>query len=71
MRRDEEVPLLDLSSLARFAQPDIAPALRDIWAADKEHGEIRRFVLRLIWLGKIEDCTDLAISAPFGQYRDL
>ncbi|BAN22474.1 hypothetical protein [Caballeronia insecticola] len=71
MRRDEEVPLLDLSSLARFAQPDIAPALRDIWVADKGHGEIRRFVLRLIWLGKIGNCTDLAISASFGQYGDL
>ncbi|RBB35784.1 hypothetical protein DPV79_27625 [Burkholderia reimsis] len=71
MRRDEEVPLLDLSSLARFAQPDIAAALRDIWAAEKEHVEIRRFVLRLIWLGKIEECADIAVSASFGQYRDL
>jgi hypothetical protein len=71
MRRDEEVPLLDLSSLARFAQPDIAPALRAIWAADREHEEIRRFVLRLIWLGKIKDCADLAVAASFGQYQDL
>ncbi|MCX4177690.1 MULTISPECIES: hypothetical protein [Paraburkholderia] len=71
MRRGEEVPHLDLSSLARFAQPDIAPALRAIWAADKEHEEIRRFVLRLIWLGKIKDCADVAIAASFGQYQDL
>ncbi|MGF6658212.1 hypothetical protein OKW34_008802 [Paraburkholderia youngii] len=71
MRREEEVPLLDLSSLARFAQPDIAPALRAIWAADKEHDEIRRFVLRLIWLGKIKDCADLAVAASFGQYQDF
>ena len=71
MRRDEEVPLLDLSSLSRFAQPDIAPALRAIWAADKEHDEIRRFVLRLICLGKIKDCADLAVAASFGQYQDL
>jgi len=71
MRRGEEVPLLDFSSLARFAQPDIAPALRAIWAADKEHDEIRRFVLRLIYLGKIKDCADLAVAASFGQYQDL
>lgn len=71
MRRDEEVPLLDLSSLARFAQPDIAPALRAIWEADKKHDEIRRFVLRLIWLGKIKDCADLAVTASFGHYQDL
>ena len=70
MRRDEEVPLLDLSSLARFAQPDIGPALHAIWATDKEHDEIRRFVLRLIWLGKIKDCADVATAASFGQYQD-
>ncbi|QVN14383.1 hypothetical protein [Burkholderia sp. LAS2] len=62
---------LDLSSLARFAQPDIATTLRGIWAADKEHDEIRRFVLRLIWLGKIKDCVDLAVAASFGRYQDL
>ena len=70
MRRDEEIPLLDLSSLTRFAQPDIAPALRAIWATDKEHGEIRRFLLRLIWLGAIKDCADLAAAASFGHYQD-
>ncbi|MFM0441595.1 hypothetical protein PQQ84_34710 [Paraburkholderia strydomiana] len=71
MRRDEQVPLLDLSSLARFAQLDIAPTLCAIWAADREHDEVRRFVLRLIWLGKIKECAELAISASFGQYPDL
>jgi len=70
MRRDEEIPLLDLSSLTRFAQPDIALALRTIWEADKEHGEIRCFLLRLIWLGAIKDCADLATAASFGQYSD-
>lgn len=71
MRREEEVPHLDPGSLARFAQPDIAPTLRVIWAADKEHDEIRRFVLRLIWLGEIRDCSDLAVAASFGGYQDL
>jgi hypothetical protein len=71
MRREEEVPHLDPGSLARFAQPDIAPTLRGIWAADKEHDEIRRFLLRLIWLGKIGDCSDLAVAASFGRYQDL
>ena len=70
MRRDEEIPLLDLSSLTRFAQPDIAPVLRAIWDADKEHGDIRRFLLRLIWLGALSDCADLAAAASFGQYPD-
>ncbi|WP_395065531.1 hypothetical protein [Paraburkholderia silvatlantica] len=71
MRRKEEVPHLDPGSLARFAPPDIAPTLRVIWAADKEHDEIRRFVLRLISLGKVRDCSDLAVAASFGRYQDL
>ncbi len=70
MRRDEEVPLLDPSSVKRFAQPDIAPVLRTAWEANKEHEEIRRFLLRLIWLGAIKDCADLAASASFGKYTD-
>jgi hypothetical protein len=28
-------------------------------------------VLRLIWLGKIKDCADLAVAASFGRYQDL
>jgi hypothetical protein len=71
MRRDEETPLLDLGSLTRFAQPDIAPALRAIWEADKDNAEIRRFILRLIWLGKLRECNDIAAAASFGQFPDL
>jgi hypothetical protein len=71
MRRDEEIPLLDIGSLARFAQPDIARALRAIWETDKGNPDIRRFVLRLIWLGKLKECADLAEAASFGRYQDL
>lgn len=71
MRRDEETPLLDIGSLARFAQPDVAPALRAIWETDKGNAEIRRFVLRLIWLGKLGECADIAEAASFGQFPDL
>lgn len=71
MRREEETPLLEHSSLARFSQPDIAPALRAIWETDRANADIRRFVLRLIWLGKLRDCADLAEAASFGRYPDL
>ena len=71
MRRDEETPLLDIGSLTRFAQPDVAPALRAIWETDKGNSEIRRFVLRLIWLGKLGECADIAEAASFGQFPDL
>ncbi len=71
MRRDEEIPLLDIGSLARFAQPDIVPALRAIWGTDKGNAQIRRFVLRLIWLGELGECADIAEAASFGQFPDL
>jgi len=71
MRRDEETPLLEIGSLARFAQPDIAPALRAIWETNKGNAEIRELVLRLIWLGKLRECADVAEAASFGQFPDL
>lgn len=71
MRREEKTPLLDLSRLARFAQSDIVPTLRTIWETDRSNADIRRFVLRLIWLGKLRDCADLAEAASFGRYPDL
>jgi len=70
MLQGEEVPLLDLSSVTRFAQPDIAPALRAIWRSSKQHKEVRIFVLRLIWLGAIEDCADIAADEGLGPFKD-
>jgi len=71
MRREEEIPRLDLSSLTRFAQPDITPALRAIWESDQANTDISRFILRLIWLGKLTECADIAEAASFGRYSDL
>ena len=71
MRRNEEIPHLDIASLTRFAQPDIARALCAIWETDKGNPDIRRFVLSLIWVGKIKECADLAGAASFGRYQDL
>jgi hypothetical protein len=70
MREGEEVPSLDLSTLTRFAQADIVPTLRNLWESDASHAAIRVFVLRLIWLGALRDCADLAASAAYGQYED-
>lgn len=71
IHQDEETPLLDFASLARFAQPDIAPALRAIWETNKENAQIRRLVLQLIWLGGRRECTDIVEAASFGQFPDL
>lgn len=70
MKRSEDTPMLDHSSVARFAQPDIAPVLREIWEANKDDQDIRFFVLRLMWLGKLHECVDIAEAASFGGYQD-
>ena len=71
MRRDEEIPILDYDGLTRFAQPDIAPVLRTIWDADKNHLEISQFVLTLIRLGKLHGCADIAYASSLGEYQDI
>lgn len=70
IRRGEETPFLDLSSVTRFAQQDIAPIVRILWMSDSQHAEIRVLLLRLIWLGALRDCTELAAGAAYGRFQD-
>jgi hypothetical protein len=58
--RDERLPLLDRDSLKRFSKPDLAPTIRRCWAAYSAHAEARDLLLRLIALGELADCMDLA-----------
>jgi hypothetical protein len=62
---DYRLPILDNDSLRRFAQPDLGPALRTLWAQHKDNVEARRLMLRLIWLGALKDCVDLAAEIAF------
>jgi hypothetical protein len=62
----ERVPLLDFDSLERFCRPDLAQAVRKLWVAHEGHAEACRFLLRVIWLGGIKECADLAEKIVFG-----
>jgi hypothetical protein len=62
----ERVPLLDFDTLKRFCRPDLAQAIRSAWSAHGSHAEACRFLLRVIWLGGIKECADLADSVVFG-----
>ena len=57
---DAEIPSLDGDTLKRFCRPDLAPAVRKLWEKHGRHKDVRRFLLRVIWLGQIEECSDLA-----------
>jgi hypothetical protein len=62
----ERVPLLDFDTLKRFCRPDLAHVVRKLWDAYGAHAEACRFLLRVIWLGGIKECADLADKIVFG-----
>ena len=66
----QEVPLLRTSNPTRFAQPDIAPTLRELWDAHSDHVEVRKLLLTLISVGALRECADIASSAVYGPLSD-
>jgi hypothetical protein len=62
----ERVPLLDFDTFNRFCQPDLGQAVRMLWDAHGAHAEACWFLLRVIWLGGIKGCADLADKTVFG-----
>jgi hypothetical protein len=60
---NEELPVLDYDSVKRFARPDLAPVIRQLWPIHKHHERARDALLRLIWLGELHECADLAAVA--------
>ena len=68
--QDHELPLLDVDSVKRFSRPDISEVIRTLWSTHQSHPEVRSLLLRLIWLGSLKDCADLATDAAFGAYPD-
>lgn len=63
----EDTPAFDLDNLKRFASSDLSPSLRRHWQKHASNPDIRKFLLRLIWLGKLVDCADLAAQVAFDR----
>ena len=59
------LPPLDSDSLKRFAQPDLGQAIRRLWPLYRGDVGARRLMLRLVWLGALTECADLAEAAAF------
>jgi hypothetical protein len=62
--------VLDEDSLKRFSTSDLVPQIRDLWRQHKDDSEVRELLLRMIWLGRLRNCADLATEALFGPYTD-
>lgn len=54
-------------ALRRFSSPEIAADIRRMWTEIDGHEEIEGFLLRLVWLGNLRDCVDLAEGVAFGE----
>jgi hypothetical protein len=66
----QERPLLDRDSLIRFSGPDLSATLRDIWFVHQDNVHVRDLILRIIWLGELTECADMAAEAAYGQHTD-
>ncbi|GAA0623977.1 hypothetical protein GCM10009422_20300 [Brevundimonas kwangchunensis] len=58
--RGLEMPIAEVQRLARS---DLKDVVRECWAQAYENEEVREFLLKVIWLGAIADCADLANEA--------
>ncbi|HEY8128657.1 MAG TPA: hypothetical protein VIF39_08090 [Hyphomicrobium sp.] len=66
---DERLRLLDHDCVKRFAHPDLGNTIRTLWSQHRAQTEARHLLLKLIWLGKLESCADLA-EAAFEAYTN-
>jgi hypothetical protein len=57
-------------SLRRLAAPDLSPTVRTLWGTHKEQDGCRQLLLRLIALGALKDCADIASEGISGAYGD-
>ncbi len=63
-------PFFDLDRIKSFSRPDIAATIRHLWSKHSASAEVRTFLLRFIWLGRLEACADIAVRAAFGDHSD-
>lgn len=54
---------LSITELQRLAHSDLSGVIRSAWDAKPENDEVRVFLMKLVWLGGIADCLDIALDA--------
>jgi hypothetical protein len=58
----DQIPSLDGDNLKKFSRPDLAESIRKLWGKHANNNDIRRLLLRIIWLGEIKQCGDIAAN---------
>jgi len=54
---------MPVAEFQRLANPDLAPEIKRLWNQTHSNEEIREFLLKLAWLGAIQDCAEIAFDA--------
>ncbi len=60
---------LPVTEVRRLAKPDLAPIIRECWATPHTNEEIDQLLLKLIWLGGVDACADLAHAVALEDNR--
>jgi hypothetical protein len=69
-RTGDRLGVVNEDSLRRLAAPDLSPTVRALWRSHKHQEGCRRLLLRLIALGALADCADIASEGISGTYGD-
>ncbi|MHB1765535.1 MAG: hypothetical protein ACYCS1_08410 [Gammaproteobacteria bacterium] len=63
--------LIKDDALRRFSVPELAPLVRDLWNKHRAIQPVRELLVRIIGLGRLTACADIAEEAVFGGYKDI
>jgi hypothetical protein len=66
----DRIGLVNEESLRRLAAPDLSPTVQTLWRTHKDDPSCRHLLLRLIALGALSDCADIASEGISGAYSD-
>lgn len=70
VRTGDRIGPVNEETLRRVAAPDLSPTVRTLWRAHRDDRGCRYLLLRLIALGALSDCTDIASEGISGAYGD-
>lgn len=65
--RGLEIPV---DEVRRLAHPELANVVRELWGAGPANGDVREFLVEMIWQGPIAECVDLAEAAALDTTWD-
>jgi hypothetical protein len=67
---DQECPWWDNDKLRRFAQADLGDTVLSLWPQYRSHMEASQLLMRLVWLGALQECGPLAREVAFDGGAD-